>query len=116
MEKTETLIQCRGVVVLAAIWIYAEEDPILRLTQSNPKRFRRLSAALNATAQMLVPGPSPGSAANATRNLNVSTNASLPEELLEAVREALGPQEVGLCAYHARSAAWTLLLGVTEAT
>ena len=91
MEKTKTLIQWRGVLLLAAIWIYAEEDPIPRLTQSNPKRLRRLSAAFIATALMLVAAAAPSLAASTPSDLGASKDASLPGGMLEAVREALGP-------------------------
>ena len=64
-----------------------------RLPHSKLKQLRHFAvAAVIFAALTFGPARSPGSAANTPSDLSAGTNASLPEGLLEAVREALGPQ------------------------
>ena len=58
-----------------------------------PTTPHRLLISLIMTTLALALGTFPGPAASAPSDLSASTKASLPEGLLEAVREALGPQD-----------------------
>ena len=80
-----------------------------------PKRLHRLMIALILTAITLALGTSPSPAASALAELDPSADASLPEGLLEAVREALGPQAAAALASPALTLAQQAKLNAADA-